>query len=128
MKISSVAVIGAMLIATPTLATEKAASSSLMGTPWMETKAKSGLPGPMMIFLPKGKLLVDSCWETYALRAWKQTSPTELSWDEDGATIRAKIKAVSADALTLQIAAGKDVVEHTYSAAKTPYVCPDMKR
>lgn len=131
MKIPSVAAIATIavtLVATPTLAAEKAFASSLVGTPWIETKAQSGLPGPMMIFLPKGKLLIDSCWETYALRTWKQSSPMELSWDEDGATIRAKIKAVSSDGLTLQITAGKDVVERTYAAAKVPYVCPDMKR
>ncbi|WP_208249279.1 hypothetical protein WGT02_02290 [Rhizobium sp. T1470] len=120
--------IAALLLSTPTLAAEKAVTALLVGTPWIEAKAQSGLPGPMMIFLPKGKLLIDSCWETYALRTWKQLSPNELSWDEDGATIRAKIKAVSSDGLTLQITAGKDVVERTYAAAKAPYVCPDMKR
>lgn len=98
MKKASVAAISiaAVALATPTLAAEKAATSSLIGTPWIETKAQSGLPGPMMIFLPKGKLLIDSCWETYALRTWKQASSKEISWDEDGAIIHARIKAVSA--------------------------------
>ncbi|MBB3315477.1 hypothetical protein FHT77_001319 [Rhizobium sp. BK181] len=113
---------------TPTLAAEKSAASPLIGTPWTETKSQSGLPGPMMIFLPKGKLLIDSCWETYALRSWKQPSANEISWDEDGAIIWAKIKTISADRLTLQISAGKDLVERSYAAAKAPYVCPDMKR
>ncbi len=130
MKKASVAAISiaAVALATPTLAAEKAAPSSLIGTPWIETKAQSGLPGPMMIFLPNGNLLIDSCWETYALRTWKQASSKEISWDEDGAIIHARIKAVSADGLTLQITAGKDIVERTYAAAKAPYVCPDMKR
>jgi len=130
LKKASVAAISiaAVALATPTLAAEKAATSSLIGTPWIETKAQSDLPGPMMIFLPKGKLLIDSCWETYALRTWKQASSKEISWDEDGAIIHARIKAASADGLTLQITAGKDIVERTYAAAKAPYVCPDMKR
>jgi len=81
-----------------------------------------------MTFLPKGKLLIDSCWETYALRTWKQPSANEISWDEDGAIIRAKTKTISADRLTLQISAGKEVVERSYAAAKAPYVCPDIKR
>jgi len=126
-SIATIGTIAVALLATPCLAAEKAISP-LVGTPWIETNAQSGLPGAMMIFLPKGKLLIDSCWETYALRTWKQISPSELSWDEDGATIRAKVKAASLDRLTLQIVAGKDIIERSYTAGKAPYICPDMKR
>jgi hypothetical protein len=82
----------------------------------------------MMVFLSDGTLLMDSCWETYALRRWSRNGPDSVSWDEDGAKISAKIKSMTPTQLTLQVKAGRDTVEHRYLAAKVPYVCPDMKR
>lgn len=86
------------------------------------------MPGVMMVFLADGTLLMDSCWETFALRRWTRTAPDAVSWDEDGAKISAKIKSVTPGQLTLQVKAGKNTVEHRYAAGKAPYVCPDMKR
>lgn len=101
---------------------------ALVGRAWIETSPSSGLPGVMLVFLPNGTLLMDSCWETYALRKWTRTAPDSVAWDEDGARITATSVSVSASQLTLRIKAGKDSVEHRYSSAKVPYVCPDMKR
>jgi len=43
-------------------------ADALAGQAWVEAKPQSGLPGVMMVFLSDGTLLMDSCWETYALR------------------------------------------------------------
>ncbi|MDM9625314.1 hypothetical protein QTL95_05380 [Rhizobium sp. S152] len=103
-------------------------TDALVGRAWVETKPQSGLPGVMMVFLGDGTLLMDSCWETYALRKWTRTGPDAVSWDEDGAKVSAKIKSLTQSQLTLQVKAGKDVVEHRYARGRAPYVCPDMKR
>ena len=103
-------------------------ADALAGKAWVEAKPQSGLPGVMMVFLSDGTLLMDSCWETYALRKWSRNGPDSVSWDEDGAKISAKIKSMTPTQLTLQVKAGRDTVEHRYLAAKVPYVCPDMKR
>jgi len=104
------------------------APGPLTGRVWVETSPSSGLPGVMLVFLPNGTLLMDSCWETYALRNWTRTAPDAIAWDEDGAKVTAKVQSVSASQLTLKIKAGRDVVEHRYTSATVPYVCPDMKR
>ncbi|MCB4767224.1 hypothetical protein LGR54_01265 [Ancylobacter sp. Lp-2] len=104
------------------------AADPLVGRVWVEAKPASGLPGTMLVFLPDGTLIMDSCWETYALRRWTRTAPDAIAWDEDGATIAAKVASVSPTQLTLKVRTGKDTVEHRYAVAKVPYVCPDMKR
>ena len=117
------------VVTTSAQATEMlAAPGPLTGRVWVETNPSSSLPGVMMVFLPNGTLLMDSCWETYALRSWTRTAPDAIAWDEDGAKITAKVASVSETQLTLKIKAGKDTVEHRYTLAKVPYVCPDMKR
>lgn len=103
-------------------------SDPLVGRAWVETKPQTGLPGVMLVFLADGTLLIDSCWETYALRKWTRTSKDEISWDEDGARITAKVQAVSQSQLTLRVKAGRDLIEHRYTAGKAPFVCPEMKR
>ena len=112
----------------PIAAAQTPAADPLVGRAWIETKSQSGLPGVMMVFMADGSLLMDSCWETYALRKWSGSSHDTVTWDEDGAKITAKVKSVSPSQLTLSVKAGKDTVEHRYSVAKVPYVCPDMKR
>ncbi|WP_428031947.1 hypothetical protein [Ancylobacter sp.] len=109
-------------------AAETPAADGLVGRVWVETDPASKLPGMMLVFLHGGTLLMDSCWETYALRRWTRTAPDAISWDEDGATITAKVQKLSATQLILRVKAGKDVVEHRYAVAQVPYVCPDMKR
>ncbi|WP_283193231.1 hypothetical protein [Rhizobium sp. AN80A] len=116
------------MMAAPIWAAQAPAADPLVGRAWVETKPQSGLPGVMMVFMADGSLLMDSCWETYALRKWSRASQDTVTWDEDGAKITAKVQSVSPTQLTLRVKAGKDTVEHRYSVAKAPYLCPDMKR
>ena len=123
----------ALVLMTAALSSAQAAgkpapADALVGRAWVETSPQSGLPGVMLVFLSDGTLLMDSCWETYALRKWTRTGPNAVAWDEDGARITASVVSVSGSQLTLLVKAGKDTVEHRYSVAKVPYVCPDMKR
>ncbi|QIB34073.1 hypothetical protein [Ancylobacter pratisalsi] len=101
---------------------------SLTGRVWVETAPANKMPGTLLVFFNDGTLLMDSCWETYALRRWKRTAPDALSWDEDGATVSATVAKLTATDLTLKVKAGRDVVEHRYARPKVPFVCPDMKR
>ncbi len=127
-KILAVAAGTMATMVAPIAAAQTPAADPLVGRAWIETKSQSGLPGVMMVFMADGSLLMDSCWETYALRKWSRTSHDTVTWDEDGAKITAKVKSVSPSQLTLGVKAGKDTVEHRYSVAKVPYICPDMKR
>jgi hypothetical protein len=88
----------------------------------------SELPGVMRIFLSDGTLVQDSCWETHRLSPWKLTSPTSVSWDEDGMEIAADIVSVSGSSLVLSLKLGSETVEERYAVADVPYVCPDMPR
>ncbi|MEO5806961.1 hypothetical protein [Devosia sp.] len=119
----------------PTLAaeTEDVADDPGMENPllnrvWVRTDESTGLPGVMQIFLADGTLVSDSCWETYRLSKWQQTSPTAISWDEDGTTITADIASVSNSELVLKLALGKDVQEQHFTVAATPFLCPDMPK
>lgn len=127
-KILAVAAGTMATMVAPIASAQTPPADPLVGRAWIETKSQSGLPGVMMLFMADGSLLMDSCWETYALRKWSRTSHDTVTWDEDGAKITAKVKSVSPSQLTLSVKAGKDTVEHRYSVAKVPYICPDMKR
>lgn len=95
-----------------------------------DTKLKIGddLPGVMRIFLSDGTLVQDSCWETHRLSEWKMTSPTEVSWNEDGVGIVAEIVSLSGDNLVLSVKLGGSALEERYTVADVPYVCPDMPK
>ena len=127
-RIAAVLMLGLAASTSAHAAPKPAAADALVGRAWIETAPQSDLPGVMLVFLANGTLLMDSCWETYALRNWTRTAPDAIAWDEDGAKITAKVASVSETQLTLKIKAGKDTVEHRYTLAKVPYVCPDMKR
>ena len=88
----------------------------------------SDLPGVMKIFLSDGTLVQDSCWETHRLSTWTMTGETDLSWNEDGMDIAAKIVSVSSTDLHLQLQLGAEKVDEHYSAAAVPSVCPDMPK
>ena len=127
-RIAAALVVTAAISTSAYAAGKSATPDPLVGRAWAETQPANGLPGVMMVFLPDGTLLMDSCWETYALRKWTRTAPDAIAWDEDGAKITAKVASVSTSQLTLKVKAGKDTMEHRYTVAKTPYICPDMKR
>lgn len=126
-QLASIAAL-ALLLASAPPAGAAGGPDPLTGRVWVEAKPASGLPGVMLVFFADGTLLMDSCWETYALRKWMRTAPTSLAWDEDGARIGATIRTLSPTELVLAVKAGREVVEHRYAPAKVPFVCPDMKR
>jgi hypothetical protein len=82
----------------------------------------------MRIFLSDGTLVQDSCWETHRLSEWKMSSPTAVTWNEDGIDITADILSVSADKLVLSLQLGSGTVEESYAAADVPFVCPDIPK
>lgn len=125
-------------LGTPALA-EEAASAEAMAdqTPlkrsftnriWVQADEGNDLPGVMKIFLSDGTLVSDSCWETHRLSNWTMAGDTDLTWNEDGIDIPAKIVSVTATDLHLQLTLGSDKVDEHYVAATVPYVCPDMPK
>lgn len=104
------------------------AKRSFTNRVWVKQGGENDLPGVMRIFLSDGTLVQDSCWETHRLSAWKMTSDTSVTWNEDGMDIAADIVSVSSDSLVLSLKLGSDAVEERYAAADVPYVCPDMPK
>ena len=105
------------------------AKRSFTNRVWVKQGLGDDPPGVMRIFLSDGTLVQDSCWETHRLSAWRMTSPTAVTWNEDGIDISADIVSVSAQSLVLNLRlVGGDTLEERYAAAEIPYVCPDMPR
>lgn len=103
-----------------------AAPDPLAGTVWIRTDAGAP-PGEMRIFLADGTLVVDSCWEVYALRTWRRTAEG-LVLVED-VEIPAKIVKLTPDELRLSLALRDGSHQETaYRRATVPYVCPEMRR
>lgn len=110
-------------------AASEPAKRSFTNRVWVKEDASSELPGVMRVFLSDGTLVEDSCWETYRLSAWRMTSDTSVSWNEDGMDIAADIVSVSASDLVLNVKlVGGESVEERYKAADVPYVCADMPK
>jgi hypothetical protein len=86
------------------------------------------LPGVIRIFLSDGTLVMDSCWETHRLSAWKMVGDDKLSWNEDGADINARIATLVGDKLTLVLDLRGGSVEEHYTAAPVPSTCPDIPK
>lgn len=100
----------------------------LLNRVWVRTGDESEMPGRMQIFLADGTLVSDSCWETYRLSHWEQTSDTSIAWDEDGMTINADIALINDSELILSLKLGNDVQEQHFVPATVPYVCPDIPK
>lgn len=124
----AVALAGSTAACTAETAKETTKADPLIGPVWQQVAPDNGLPGVMLVFLPNGALLMDSCWETYALRKWTRTGTDAIEWDEDGAKVAAKIASLSATELVLDVKAGPNTMKQRYAVAKVPYLCPDMKR
>lgn len=121
----------------PAASAEEAAESAgevdkpanpLLNKVWVRSDIDPALPGPMQIFLADGTLVSDSCWETYRLSKWQRVSDMEISWEEDGMTIKADIATLTHDELVLALKLGDEVQEQHFITAQAPYVCPDMPR
>jgi hypothetical protein len=100
---------------------------ALVDRVWVRSDS-TGLPGVMRIFLSDSTLVMDSCWETYRLVRWQMESDTTLRWREDAADIRATIRSLHDKELVLLVSLRDGSDEQHYTAARVPYVCPDMKR
>lgn len=108
--------------ASPTLARDH-----LVNRIWLATDS-SAAPGTMLIFLPDGALLMDSCFETYRIAAWKRVDDRRIEWTEDTARIEAEIAELSENAMRLRLQLAGEVQEKAYRLADVPAVCPDMPR
>lgn len=99
----------------------------LLNTVWVR-QDPAAPPGDLRIFLADGTLVIDSCWEVYALRRWRRAGPDELVMEED-VEIPARILALGPDALRLELSlVGGERQEVAYRRAQVPYVCPEMAR
>lgn len=99
----------------------------LVNTVWVRSD-EGAPPGDMRIFLADGTLVLDSCWEVYALRSWRRTSQDEIVMVED-VEIPARIVALSPEELRLSLAlVDGSRQEVAYRRGTAPYVCPEMKR
>jgi hypothetical protein len=108
-------------------ATAGAAIPGLVNRVWQQTDS-GDLPGVIRIFLSDGTLVMDSCWETHRLSAWKVVDDGKVSWNEDGTDISARVAALTDDTLTLVLELKGGAVEEHYAAAPVPSVCPDMPK
>jgi len=98
-----------------------------VGKVWIATDP-SAAPGTFRIFLTDGTLVMDSCWETYRLAAWRALDDRRIEWTEDTARIEARVTQLTADRLELEIRLAGEVQRQSYSPAPVPTVCPDMPR
>lgn len=108
-------------------ATADPAIPGLVNRVWQQTDSGE-LPGVIRIFLSDGTLVMDSCWETHRLSAWKVVDEDKLSWNEDGTDISARVATLTDDSLTLVLELKGGVVEEHYAAAPVPSVCPDLPK
>jgi hypothetical protein len=93
---------------------------------WVKTGTE--LPGVIKIFLSDGTLVQDSCWETHRLSPWQMAGAKTLSWNEDGAEIKADIVSLTASELVLSLKLKGGDVEERYQPADVPGTCPDMPK
>ena len=113
--------------APPAEAPAAPATDPLINRVWRRTDS-TGLPGIMRIYLSDGTQLMDSCWETYRLTRWRRDSDSTLVWDEDGRSITAALGSLSDSSLELRVQLGSETDTQHYTAASSPFTCPDMKR
>lgn len=95
---------------------------------WID-QSPGAAPGTLRAFLSDGTLLMTSCVETYRLAPWRWVSGARLVWEEDGINVGAEVVVVSKDTLGLAIDLADGTTEtHTFKAAQSPVVCPDLPR
>ncbi|HWK75007.1 MAG TPA: hypothetical protein VNQ81_12090 [Povalibacter sp.] len=100
------------------------ANGAFVGRVWVSATPGAAL-GTILVFLPDGTLLMDSCFETFRLSKWG-VAGDHLRWLEDTIPIEAAVSVHGRDELRLEVA-GQDE-EQVYISASVPYVCPDMPR
>lgn len=100
------------------------ANGAFVGRVWVSATPGAAL-GTILVFLPDGTLLMDSCFETFRLSQWGAVGD-HVRWLEDTIPIEATVSLHGKDELRLGVV-GRDE-EQVYIAASVPYVCPDMPR
>lgn len=95
---------------------------------WIDQSAQAP-QGTLRAFLSDGTLVMTSCVETYRLAPWRWVSNARIVWEEDGTNVNAEIVVVSDDTLILAVELADGSSEtHTFKAAQSPVVCPDLPR
>lgn len=107
--------------------TDSDETGDLTNRVWVKAGADE-LPGTIKIFLSDGTLVQDSCWETHRMSPWEMTSGTSVSWNEDGAEIRADIVTLTASELVLSLRLKGGTVQERYAPSPVPYLCPDLPK
>ena len=92
-------------------------SSPLTDKVWVKAGEPAEMPGVVKIFLSDGTLVQDSSWATHRMSAWQQTGASSVSWNEDGAEIKADIVTLTADELVLSLKLKGGAVEEHYVPA-----------
>lgn len=95
---------------------------------WQKTDSDSGVPSEVRIFLADGTLVVDDSWETHHLSAWKLVGADQLTWNEDGKDISARIAQLTDDRLTLVFDRRGKPVEVHYTAAPLGTPCAELPK
>ena len=83
--------------------------------------------GTLRIFLPDGMLVMDSCFETYRLAAWRALDEHRIEWLEDTARIEAEVTQAAPDHLHLRLHLVSEIKEEDYRLVQVPFVCPDAR-
>lgn len=100
------------------------ANGAFIGRVWVSA-TRGAAPGTILVFLPDGTLLMDSCFETFRLSQWG-VAGDHVRWLEDTIPVEATVSLRGRNELRLGVV-GRDE-EQVYIAASAPYVCPDMPR
>ncbi len=114
--------------ATPATVTAAASLAHALTAHAWSTSDPSTPAGTLLIFTADGTLLMDSCFETYRLCKWSMASDSVVTWQEDGAEIRATVAAASPEGLTLRLALKDGEAEQHFRPATVPFTCPDMPK
>jgi hypothetical protein len=102
------------------------AGPNLTDKVWVKTG--TDLPGVIKIFLSDGTLVQDSCWETHRLSPWQMAGAQSVSWNEDGAEIKADIVSLTASELVLSLKLKGGAIEEHYVPAAASATCPDVPK
>lgn len=103
------------------------AADPLLNTVWVR-QDPGAPPGDLRIFLADGTLVIDSCWEVYALHRWRRTGADGLVMEED-LEVPARILELGPGELRLELSlVGGERQAVAYRRAEVPYVCPEMAR
>lgn len=100
------------------------ANGAFIGKVWVAAMPGAAL-GTILIFLPDGTLLMDSCFETFRLSKWGLAGE-HVRWVEDTIPVEAEVAVHGKDELRLKVV-GRDE-QQVYISASVPYVCPDLPR